>query len=208
MIEFALALPAIRQRVQADLKKPPLSRDACAGRRRDAAREDADPRRQQGVRARQQVLRVDDASGRARADQRRVADLSLPREERRDADHRARRRHARPHREEVRALPGQTLFQYLDANGKRQCVDSVAVNTYLRAITGQPFTAKNFRTWAGDGSRRQGRVRRCPKPRRTPRSSGTSSARSIQWRRSWAIRGRSAGTPTSIPACSKDTGGA
>jgi DNA topoisomerase-1 len=49
---------------------------------------------------------------------------------------------------QVRALPGRTLFQYLDANGKRQCVDSVAVNAYLRAITGHPFTAKNFRTWA------------------------------------------------------------
>ncbi len=49
---------------------------------------------------------------------------------------------------QVRALPGETLFQYLDADGTRQCVDSVAVNTYLRAITGHPFTAKNFRTWA------------------------------------------------------------
>ncbi len=48
-----------------------------------------------------------------------------------------------------RELPGRTLFQYLDSGGRRQCVDSVAVNNYLRAITGQPFTAKNFRTWAG-----------------------------------------------------------
>ncbi|HET9468464.1 MAG TPA: hypothetical protein VFO48_08630 [Vicinamibacterales bacterium] len=48
-----------------------------------------------------------------------------------------------------RKLPGRTLFQYLDENGAPQCIDSVAVNAYLREITGQNFTAKNFRTWAG-----------------------------------------------------------
>jgi len=46
-------------------------------------------------------------------------------------------------------LPGQELFQYLDASGKRQTVDSGDVNTYLREITGRIVTAKDFRTWAG-----------------------------------------------------------
>jgi DNA topoisomerase-1 len=46
-------------------------------------------------------------------------------------------------------LPGQTLFQYLDEDGVRQTVDSGDVNDYLREITGQEFTAKDFRTWAG-----------------------------------------------------------
>jgi DNA topoisomerase-1 len=46
-------------------------------------------------------------------------------------------------------LPGQTLFQYLDDDGARQSVDSSDVNDYLREITGQDFTAKDFRTWAG-----------------------------------------------------------
>ena len=46
-------------------------------------------------------------------------------------------------------MPGRTLFQYLDESGAPQCIDSVAVNAYLREITGQNFTAKNFRTWAG-----------------------------------------------------------
>ncbi len=47
-------------------------------------------------------------------------------------------------------LPGQRLFQYLDENG--QCCQSVTsgnVNSYLREITGQEFTAKDFRTWGG-----------------------------------------------------------
>ena len=50
--------------------------------------------------------------------------------------------------ERCRRLPGKALFQYLDEHGKAQCIDSVAVNAYLREITGQTFTAKNFRTWA------------------------------------------------------------
>jgi DNA topoisomerase-1 len=46
-------------------------------------------------------------------------------------------------------LPGQELFQYLDEEGKRQDVKSTDVNDYLREISGQDFTAKDFRTWAG-----------------------------------------------------------
>jgi DNA topoisomerase I len=49
---------------------------------------------------------------------------------------------------QCRALPGRALFQYVDAAGTHQCVDSAAVNQYLRQITGQVFTAKTFRTWA------------------------------------------------------------
>ena len=46
-------------------------------------------------------------------------------------------------------LPGQHLFQYLDEDGERQEVDSADVNAYLQEITGEGFTAKDFRTWAG-----------------------------------------------------------
>ncbi len=45
-------------------------------------------------------------------------------------------------------LPGQHLFQYLDAAGERQSIGSEDVNAYLRQITGEDFTAKDFRTWA------------------------------------------------------------
>src|SRR5690606_38204720 len=41
------------------------------------------------------------------------------------------------------------LFQYLDDDGNQRIVSSGDVNTYLRAVTGQNFTAKDFRTWAG-----------------------------------------------------------
>lgn len=46
-------------------------------------------------------------------------------------------------------LPGQELFQYLDAEDKRQSISSDDVNAYLREITGRDITAKDFRTWAG-----------------------------------------------------------
>jgi DNA topoisomerase-1 len=46
-------------------------------------------------------------------------------------------------------LPGQHLFQYLDADGAPQTIDSEDVNAYLGEIAGDAFTAKDFRTWAG-----------------------------------------------------------
>jgi DNA topoisomerase I len=49
-----------------------------------------------------------------------------------------------------RDLPGYELFQYVDGDGERHVVDSADVNQYLREVSGgEPFTAKDFRTWAG-----------------------------------------------------------
>jgi DNA topoisomerase I len=47
------------------------------------------------------------------------------------------------------ALPGEDLFQYLDDDGVRQTIGSGDVNDYIREISGEEFTAKDFRTWAG-----------------------------------------------------------
>jgi DNA topoisomerase-1 len=47
-------------------------------------------------------------------------------------------------------LPGQELFKYLDEDGRRQSIDAVDINEYLREISGgRDITAKDFRTWAG-----------------------------------------------------------
>lgn len=46
-------------------------------------------------------------------------------------------------------LPGEELFQYIDTSGERRSIESADVNQYLRQITGQEFSAKDFRTWAG-----------------------------------------------------------
>lgn len=48
-----------------------------------------------------------------------------------------------------RDLPGYELFQYLDEHDQRHDVTSDDVNAYLREITSEHFTAKDFRTWAG-----------------------------------------------------------
>jgi DNA topoisomerase I len=46
-------------------------------------------------------------------------------------------------------IPGQELFQYRDDEGQRRAIDSADVNDYLRQVTGQDFTSKDFRTWNG-----------------------------------------------------------
>jgi DNA topoisomerase I len=48
-----------------------------------------------------------------------------------------------------RDLPGYSLFQYLDEYGERHTIGSADVNDYLREISGEDITAKDFRTWAG-----------------------------------------------------------
>ena len=49
----------------------------------------------------------------------------------------------------LQELPGQRLFQYLDGEGVAQHVSSTDVNAYLRDISGNDISAKDFRTWGG-----------------------------------------------------------
>ena len=49
----------------------------------------------------------------------------------------------------IQELPGQHLFQYLDDEGVARSIDSDDVNDYLREIAGPEISAKDFRTWAG-----------------------------------------------------------
>jgi DNA topoisomerase I len=51
--------------------------------------------------------------------------------------------------ERCQDIPGYELFQFLDADVNPCTIDSADVNTYLREISSQDFTAKDFRTWAG-----------------------------------------------------------
>jgi DNA topoisomerase-1 len=46
-------------------------------------------------------------------------------------------------------IPGKELFQYYNADGVCSTIGSGDVNNYLKEITGEDFTAKDFRTWAG-----------------------------------------------------------
>jgi DNA topoisomerase-1 len=50
---------------------------------------------------------------------------------------------------QCRDLPGQELFQYRDERGRVVDIGSSDVNAYLQDVTGEEFTSKDFRTWAG-----------------------------------------------------------
>jgi len=50
---------------------------------------------------------------------------------------------------QCRDLPGQELFQYKDEDGAVVDIGSADVNAYLKEISGEEFTSKDFRTWAG-----------------------------------------------------------
>jgi DNA topoisomerase-1 len=50
---------------------------------------------------------------------------------------------------QCRDIPGYDLFQYYSEDGERHAVGSGDVNAYLKSITGQDYTSKDFRTWAG-----------------------------------------------------------
>jgi DNA topoisomerase-1 len=51
--------------------------------------------------------------------------------------------------EQCRDVPGKELFQYYDEEGNSKPIDSGMLNNYIKEITDQTFTAKDFRTWAG-----------------------------------------------------------
>lgn len=46
-------------------------------------------------------------------------------------------------------IPGKELFQYYDEDGNRHPIESGMVNGYIKEISGEDFTAKDFRTWSG-----------------------------------------------------------
>lgn len=46
-------------------------------------------------------------------------------------------------------LPGQQLFEFADDDGTTHAIDSSDVNDYIRSISGEDFSAKDFRTWLG-----------------------------------------------------------
>lgn len=49
-------------------------------------------------------------------------------------------------------IPGQDLFQYYDDDGKHHTIGSGDINNYLKEITNEDFTAKDFRVWAGSAT--------------------------------------------------------
>ena len=148
-IAFAEALPALRARVARDLRRPGLPREkvlatvvrllettlARVGNEEDARQNRSDGLttlrdRHAEVKGARIRLRFRGKAGKAHEVD--VEDPRVARIVRRSRD-----------------IPGQDLFQYLDEDGVARPVGSADVNAYLREATGQDFTAKDFRTWAG-----------------------------------------------------------
>ena len=48
-----------------------------------------------------------------------------------------------------RDIPGKELFQFYDDDGQRHPIESGMVNDYIKEISGENFSAKDFRTWSG-----------------------------------------------------------
>ncbi len=149
LIEFARALPRIRRRTEKDLRRRGLPREkvlALVVRLLEAT-----------------LIRVGNDEY---ARENRSYGLATMRDRHVDVDgseitFRFRGKAGKEHEIDVRdrrlarlvkacqEIPGQELFQYIDADGKRRDVTSGDVNDYLREISGDDFTAKDFRTWAG-----------------------------------------------------------
>jgi DNA topoisomerase-1 len=49
----------------------------------------------------------------------------------------------------IQELPGQHLFQYINGGGERRSVTSQDVNDYIQTAVGGDFSSKHFRTWGG-----------------------------------------------------------
>ena len=149
MVEFGKLLPGLRKRVAADMAKPGLSREKVMATivsllektlirvgNEDYAKEN----KSFGLTTlRNRHLEVDGATLRFDFKGKSGKTWNLDLKDRRVA------KVVRS----IQELPGQHLFQYIDEDGKRQPVSSSDVNEYLREITGEDITAKDFRTWAG-----------------------------------------------------------
>ena len=149
MIGFARALPIIRRRTKADLRRPALARDKVLALvvellEKTLIRVGNDEYAKQNRSFGLTTLRdghVDVRGGRVRFSFRGKSGV----EHEIDLDDRRLARIVRA----CRDIPGYDLFQYYGENGKRRAIGSSDVNAYLKSITGQDYTSKDFRTWAG-----------------------------------------------------------
>jgi len=149
MVDFARALPGLRRRVERDLAQPGLPESkvvATVVRLLDLSRirvgnaEYARDNESYGLTTlKRRHVRVEGERVRFRFRGKSGKDH--------DVDVRDRRVAAVVRR--CQELPGQQLFLYLDDAGEARRIQSSDVNDYLREVTGQDFTAKDFRTWSG-----------------------------------------------------------
>jgi DNA topoisomerase-1 len=147
-IAFALALPALRARIAADLSRQAMTRDhvlASVVRMlettlvrigNESYARDNDSYGLTTLRARH--VRIEGEKRiRLRFRGKSGVEHSVTIEDRRLAKTVKR----------CRDLPGEALFCFIDEQGETQPIASDDVNEYIRSALGDEFSAKNFRTW-------------------------------------------------------------
>ncbi|MFK4874252.1 DNA topoisomerase IB [Novosphingobium sp. ZW T3_23] len=149
MLEFARALPAIRERIDADLRRRGLPREKVLATIvrllettmiRVGNADYAKQNKSYGLTTlndRHVKIEGSELRFRFKGKSGKQWNLSL-----------ADRRVARIVKQS-QDLPGQHLFQYLDEDGTQREVTSTDVNAYLREISESDVSAKDFRTWTG-----------------------------------------------------------
>jgi DNA topoisomerase-1 len=147
LLEFGKKLPRLRRRVERDLKRRQLSREAVLAAvvrlldtlhirigneqyARDNKSFGATTLRTRHLRRTGQGLTMRFAGKHGILHEVKITDTNLKRICRRCQD-----------------LPGQMLFQYVNGDGEPKPITSGDVNDYIREATGGDFTAKDFRTW-------------------------------------------------------------
>ncbi len=149
LADFARALPALRQRIDADLRRRDLSRERVVASivwlldntmiRVGNASYARDNKSFGLTTLRSRHVAVDGASLRFAFKGKSGKEWRLKLVD---------RRMARVVRQ-IQELPGQHLFQYIDEDGERRAVSSQDVNDYIREATVGEFSSKHFRTWGG-----------------------------------------------------------
>ena len=148
LLEFGKALSRLRRRVEQDLKKRELSRDAVLAAvvrlldrqhirvgNEEYAKQNksygATTLRQRHLRRTGHGLLMRFAGKHGIVHEVKITDTNLKRICKR-----------------CQELPGQMLFQYVNGDGEPKPITSGDVNDYIKQATGGEFTAKHFRTWS------------------------------------------------------------
>jgi DNA topoisomerase-1 len=149
MIPFARALPRLRRRVERDLRRPGLPREKVLAaivrllevtRMRVGNEEYARDNESFGLTTlRERQVKVQGAMLRFRFRGKSGVEHEIELADRRLASI-VRGMHD---------LPGEELFRYVDESGETRRIESADVNAYIRDASGEDFTSKDFRTWAG-----------------------------------------------------------
>jgi len=149
LIPFAAALPRIRRRVARDLARPGLPREKVLAtvvrllettRARIGNEEYARENESFGLTTlRERQVRVRGSRLRFRFRGKSGVEHAIELDDRRLAGIVRR----------MQDLPGEELFRYLDDDRETRRIESADVNAYLKEISGEDFSSKDFRTWAG-----------------------------------------------------------